>query len=239
VVAVVQRKSTMNDSRSGKGREGYSVGFAPIARLVYLIIIGVTIASIWQLSFGWSLGETTKFATVSIGADYAKYVSYLVQFGPNIFFLLVPLVKNGAMRKVFVFLAVGLNLIDATTNIGAYSIYRQGVTNPANVAPWVGDMANAIGWILCLLVTWGEEAMIYLVGLAFQVFANLLEDTGRTPPAWFRADIVKYASAASGADAVGLGYGRERRERSPENGGHWQQAERPHREPQRNGRMRR
>lgn len=188
-------------------KSDFNVGFAPIARIVYLLIIGVVIGSIWQLSFGWSLGETTKFSSLAIGGEYAEWVSYLVQFGPNMFLLLTPLIKRGTVRNLFAIIALSLNFIDMATNIGAYTVYRANTpVAEAAVTPWIGDMANGIGWILCIMITWGEEAMIYMVGLGFQVLANLYEDWGRKPPAWFRADVAKYAAAASGAQALGLGY---------------------------------
>lgn len=182
--------------------------WAPISRIVSIIIIIVVGSYIWKMAFGWSLNETYKFSTEVFGASYALAASWIFQLGPQMFFLMAELAGQDRprMRWIFISTAIALNMVDTATNVSAFKIGVTDGTYIANLRPELRPIGLGIGYLACFAITWGEELLVLCVGAGFHLIGVVWHDfTGKTPPSWFLVDgISDIALAASGAKAVGV-----------------------------------
>lgn len=182
--------------------------WAPISRIVSIIIIIVVGTYIWKMAFGWSLNETYKFSVEVFGANYAKAASWIFQLGPQMFFLMAELAgaSRPRMRWIFIGVALALNVVDTATNVSAFNIGVQDGTYIADLRPELRPVGLGMGYMACFAITWGEELLVLCVGAAFHLIGVVWYDfTKKSPPSWFLVDgISSIALAASGASAAGV-----------------------------------
>ena len=178
------------------------LNFAAISRILYLGIVIAAMVTMGQLAYGWSLGETRDFALL-IFDEWALAASWGIQLGPQALLLLYGLTQERRVRHMALAGAIGLNGLDAMTNVAAFYEYTQ-VADTSNVAPIVASAARVMGYIFALAVTWFEEVFVLLAGVALHLVALLLVDMGYKPSKWMRVDGVELARHASGASAAGI-----------------------------------
>lgn len=130
--------------------------------------------------------------------------SLTIQFGPQALFLLHGLSGQRRVKKIALYGAIFLNLIDAATNWGAYYQWSQTYTD-VTIHPLVRQMAYVVGYIFCFAITLAEEALVLLTGVAFHLVNELHYDFFRRRlPRWLSVDAVNLTEMASGANAVGM-----------------------------------
>ena len=141
-----------------------AINWSKVSDTATLVAISIVIWALGWVSYGWSLGETEKLS-VYIFADYAIYFSWIVQLGPQVFIVLGKLLwkRNRKMAITMYVLAVAFNLIDAVTNIGAFSM-MVGAGFGGGLPAFVQGILKPLGYTCAFLVTWAEEVMILLVG---------------------------------------------------------------------------
>lgn len=147
----------------------------------YLIIACIGIGTLGYLAYGWSLGETRKFADIIFDGTMAAAFAWFVQLAPQISILSGRLLTHKHKHaKTFSYaLAIVFNLLDCWTNFGAFTIL---MTTPGNFSqglhPSIMAIAEPLGYAVAFGVTWAEELMILWAGSAFEM-AKTLWPTGR------------------------------------------------------------
>lgn len=195
------------------------IKFATVSRVLYLVVTLGLMYVLWQLAYGWSLGETEQFMYLVFGARYSKPASWFIQIGQQPLLLLHGLSKNPTVRNVCLAIFAGMAGLDIVTNIGAFN---QFFLNFDFVAHGVMDtdtitLARYVGYIMCVLVVFSEEGLILLSGVSLHLIGLVARDFGSRAPKWFLVDAVQIAASASGARAAGieLPTGDEEREERP------------------------
>lgn len=140
------------------------------------------------------------------GTRYAKPASWLIQIGQQPLLLLHGLSKNPTVRNICLVIFFGMAGLDITTNVGAFQEFfrnfdfvAHGVLDPDTIS-----LARYVGYIMCVVVVFSEEALILLSGVAFHLIGMIAKDFGSRAPKWFTVDAVQIAGAASGAHAAGI-----------------------------------
>jgi len=97
--------------------------------------------------------------------------------------------------------AIVFNLVDAGTNIIAFTAISR--IAPADWPLWAYDVAMVIGYFIAFAITWAEEGLALLIGLAMHMISMLLGAMNMPQPE-FLAVGASYMSAAGGGRVSGV-----------------------------------
>jgi len=178
-----------------RGSDHVLVGFNPVSTAFKLAIVLGGIFLLVKLSLGWSLKETEELSEFLIGKEYAILLAWMVQLAPQILLMLRVVVQDKTGRVILIVAAIIFNLIDAGTNIIAFSAVSR--VAPADWPLWAYDAALVIGYMIVFAITWAEEALALLIGLAMHMIVMLLGALNMPQPAFLTVG-ASYATAAGG-----------------------------------------
>ena len=183
-----------------KGSSHPLVGFAPTSTLAKLAIIVAVMYFVTKLSLGWSLQETAKLTNYAFGIEYGMTAAWSIQLLPQVLLILRVMIEDPLWRKFLLFAALGVNAVDAVTNVSAYLSTEHFYAGADPRMELVGDVIGLLG---AIAITWSEELMSFLIGVSLHLLAVLLAGAGYRPPSWMT---IGETYARAGAFDFGSGF---------------------------------
>lgn len=178
-----------------RGSDSPLIGFSTITTVVKLFGTVFFMSLVIKLSLGWSLKETQELTTYMIGPEYSVEMAWAIQILPQIALMLRVMVDGKYSKWALVAAAITFNVIDFGTNFIALSAMQRVV--PAGFPLWAADMADIFTYIIAFAITWAEEGIALMLGMALHFAAMILKDFNVNVPEALTIS-ENYARAASG-----------------------------------------
>lgn len=179
------------------------IQFSTLIDIAYLSLL--FILSYHMIKFIlWSLGETMRMTSIVIASGYqfdlqlftintgdADYsLGFIIQMIPQAFLLTRTFFAQNRIGHRYIpiaclVLAIVFNIADAMTNILAFQ--ESGGQLPTAVQ-WAADGSEIFGYLVCFLVTWFEEVLVWFFAVMGQFVYAIGKDAGYKMPDWLRLE---------------------------------------------------
>lgn len=180
-------------------RRNRNIQFSTLINTAYLSLLLVLCWHMIKFIL-WSLGETMRMTGIVIASSYnfdlqiftistatADYsLGFIIQMIPQAFLLTRAFFSQNRIGHKWIptaclVLAIVFNLADAMTNILAFQ--ESGGRLPTSVQ-WAADGSQAFGYLVCFLVTWFEEVLVWFFAVAGHFIYAIGRDAGYKMPTW-------------------------------------------------------
>ena len=166
--------------------EEAGIDYATVGSLFMLLVsAGVLGVLVWR-SFGLSFSQTRRFARYTFGETYEWPLAILINFGPQAALLYRSLTYSRRQRQAALALVLLLNGLDIATNILGHNLTQFPSAQP-EIPPMLAQLSAATVIGVSILITWSEEAILWLLIAALHMAYRVSRDVGVPLPRWLAA----------------------------------------------------
>lgn len=182
--------------------------YSPLTKLIWAFFGVIFLIQIGKASYGWSIEQTALFTIGLAGVERARGLAWVFQIGPQVLFAISATATGRKQYKIAKYAFWGgwaLNAFDGLTNLVAFNAswptYKEQL-DANGASKLIVMVAQPCGYLLALLVTFGEEVMAVTLASIAGWTGEALQGLGRGKSglARFLVGLGGGARQVSGAD---------------------------------------